>query len=780
MKTKLLVLFALVSQFGISQIFSEDFENTNGALPAGWTVINNDGLIPNTNVAQFTDAWIIAEDFDNGADTVAMSTSWYTPAGTSDDWLITPAINLTANNILTFEEEAQDAAYPDGYELRISTTTPTIAGFNANAPLLTVAAANGAAWLTQTVNLQTAGYANQTVYLAWRNNSTDQFVLMIDDIDISEQLPFDAAMSDPTPEEYTLVPLNQVTAIGTDGEITNNGGTTVTNANMTVNVYDGTMTNVYTGTSNTVASIAPGASSTVTAAGYTPTVADFYTVELISNIAEVDSDQTNDTVVYTYFVTDSTYARDNGLIAGTLGIGAGNGGFIGQQYSLGTTDNLSTVSFYLNNAFDQITNDRIVVTVYDVAGGQPNNVIAQTDTLVVTNPVDSLYTLPILGGAINLAPGDYVVGVNEGDSTLTLAYTNDVVTPGTTWITWPTSPLLPWANSEDFGFNVSYIIRPNFVSCFPTTTSITASSCDPYVSPSGNYTWTTSGLYSDTLMNVGGCDSIIDVDLTINTVSTSTISATGCTSYTSPSGNYTWTVDGQYMDTIPNAGGCDSIMTINLTLSEVINNITEAACDSYTSPSGNFVWTTTGIYNDTLVAAGGCDSIVVVDLTIDVIDVTVSEANNVITANQTGASYQWIDCGNGNAIIQGETSQSFTPTANGDYAVIVTNGACADTSICTTISTIGIDETAFAQGIEIYPNPSNGIFTVNVNDLPIGELKVEVLDARGRILFVTTQSLINGNGSIPVNLEGVDSGIYFVNLISGDQRATQRIAISKK
>lgn len=179
---------ALIAVIGFGQsansqiIFSEDFQ---AGIPGTWTIIDNDGLPVHANVSQFTSAWIGAEDFDNAGDTVAMSTSWYDPAGTSDDWLISPSIALTTNNTLAWQEEAQDAAYPDGYEVRISTTTPTIAGFMANPALLTVAAASGAVWLPQSVDLQAAGYSNQNVYLAWRNNSTDQFVLMIDDIVIS-------------------------------------------------------------------------------------------------------------------------------------------------------------------------------------------------------------------------------------------------------------------------------------------------------------------------------------------------------------------------------------------------------------------------------------------------------------------------------------------------------------------------------------------------------------------------------------------------------------------
>jgi hypothetical protein len=182
---------ALIAVIGFGQtansqiIFSEDFVN---GIPGTWMTIDNDGLTINANVsAQFgaTSSWIGAADYDNTVDTVAMSTSWFDPAGTADDWLISPSIALTSNNTLAWQEEAQDPNYLDTYEVRISTTTPTIGGFMANPALLTVGGASGGAWAPQTVDLQAAGYANQNVYLAWRNNSNDMFVLMIDDIVIS-------------------------------------------------------------------------------------------------------------------------------------------------------------------------------------------------------------------------------------------------------------------------------------------------------------------------------------------------------------------------------------------------------------------------------------------------------------------------------------------------------------------------------------------------------------------------------------------------------------------
>ncbi|MFT6921163.1 MAG: hypothetical protein ACJA1C_000157 [Crocinitomicaceae bacterium] len=730
MKTRLLLLFVLVAQLGFSQIFSEDFEGTGGVMPAGWTVINNDGLTPDANVSQFTDAWIVAPDFDNTTDTVVMSTSWYAPAGTSDDWLITPAMTLTTNNVLTWEEEGQDAAFPDGYEVRISTTTPTMPAFLANPALLTVAASSGAAWLTQTIDLDAAGYSNQSVYLAWRNTATDQFVLMIDDILVQEQLAVDVAMTDTTSVEYTIIPIDQVTPLGTNGVIENIGAAPVTNANMTVNVYNGLMANVYTGTSNTIPSIAAGASSAVTAAGYSPLLADLYTIELISNITEVDGNLTNDTVISQVFVSDSVYARDDAIVTGSLGIGNGAGGQLGQSFDVNATDDITSVSMFITNGNLVMNGRPLSATVFATdVNGTPTTALVSTDIITVDTTLNNLWTIPIAGGSYTLNPGKYVVVANEVDSNITLGTTVDIFTPGETWVLFGANP---WANNEAYGFPNSYVLRANFgaPACTPTGSLVTDAACNSYTWAQNAATYTASGMYYDTLTSSLGCDSIITLDLTINIPTTATDVVSSCS-------DYTWSVDGQ-------------------------------------------VYNASGLYTAVIPNSAGCDSTITLDLTIGAVDVTTSTLVHTITANLAGATYQWIDCSNGNAVLTGETAQAYTATVNGDYAVIVTEGGCIDTSACVTINTISLVENALLNNVDIYPNPSNGKFTIEVTDLPLGTLNVQVVDARGRVLLTTSKVLTNGNGNVEINIQDVEAGIYFVNLTAGDNHVTERIVISKK
>ena len=680
-KLGVLLTFVCISYEASAQIYlQEDF---NAGWPATWSTINGDASTNNANVqAAFgtTSGWVVIEDYDTVAatlviDSVAASTSWFDVVAPADDWLITPQVTLGPNSQITYEEKAQDPAYPDGYELRVSTTTPTPASFMANPALYTVAAAANPT-VQQTFSL--SAYANQSVYIAWHNNSTDQFVLMIDNVLIDEVATagFDVSMSDTTTKEYTIVPLSQVSPMGANGLITEVGGSAVTGATMTVNVYDGTMTNVYSA-SSTPTNLGVGASTAASVAGYTPTLADVYTVELIASINEADVSALNDTVSYTVVISDSVYARDDSQVVGSLGIGAGNGGQMGQQFELIQGDDMTSASFFITNTSGNLVGQAMVVTVYDMVGGIPNAVVAQTDTLIIVDAVDSLYTIPMYGGPATFAAGTYMVALNEPDSTLSLGYTASIYTAGATWINWPTNPFGGWSNNEDFGFPNTYVLRPNFAAtCAGTTSSITESSCGDYTAPSG-----------------------------------AVLTATGV-----------------YTDVIPNAAGCDSTITI--------------------------------------------------DLTVTVLDLTVTAADPTITANMAGATYQWIDCDNGNQAINGETNQAYTATATGNYAVIVTMNGCSDTSSCSNI-VVGLNELDLSSNLEIYPNPTSGEFTVFVDGITASEVTIELADLSGKVITTETYANVVDKLNVPMNVN-VDAGVYFIQISADGIRAVKRIVISKK
>ena len=246
---------------------------------------------------------------------------------------------------------------------------------------------------------------------------------------------------------------------------------------------------------------------------------------------------------------------------------------------------------------------------------------------------------------------------------------------------------IPNNDGCDSVMTIDLTIVPN------TTSYFNLSTCNAFTSPSGNYTWTSSGTYMDTIPNNGGCDSVITFYLTIYPTTTGSVTLSTCHPYTSPSGTYTWTSSGTYMDTIPNNGGCDSIITFYLTVNTATSaTITANACATYTSPSGNYTWATSGTYSDTIPNTAGCDSLITINLTIDSANTGITQNGATLTSDAIGASYQWLDCDDNYAPMPGATEASFTATQNGNYAVAVVLQDCADTSACMAVTSIGLEE----------------------------------------------------------------------------------------
>ena len=239
--TLTLVLATLVAE---AQIFSEDF---NAGIPSTFTLTDVDGLTPDPNVSTFTGSFT-AQTL--GSQDCAGSTSWFAPVGIADDWMVTPLIILPNNGnsiSLEFEAIAPDANYPDGVEVYVSTVGATPANFTSTAIYNTTNTGGEAdVWTKRSVAL--TSYVGQSIYIAFRNNSNDQFLLGIDNIIVREVQDNDAELTSLSITPYSVAPAN----INISGIVTNSGGNNITSLEITWT--DGT--NSYT--DNLTVNITPG------------------------------------------------------------------------------------------------------------------------------------------------------------------------------------------------------------------------------------------------------------------------------------------------------------------------------------------------------------------------------------------------------------------------------------------------------------------------------------------------------------------------------------------
>lgn len=139
--------------------------------------------------------------------------------------------------------------------------------------------------------------------------------------------------------------------------------------------------------------------------------------------------------------------------------------------------------------------------------------------------------------------------------------------------------------------------------------------CDSYTWAIDNNTYTQSGSYFDSIPTVQGCDSIRELRLTINHTTDTTLFAVACDSYQWALNGVTYSRSGAYADTLLNLMGCDSIITLNLTInSSRTDTIPVQTCDHY--DWNGITYTTSGLYYYYDTTYQGCDSTAVLNLTL--------------------------------------------------------------------------------------------------------------------------------------------------------------------
>ena len=160
------------------------------------------------------------------------------------------------------------------------------------------------------------------------------------------------------------------------------------------------------------------------------------------------------------------------------------------------------------------------------------------------------------------------------------------------------------------------------------------------------------------------------------------------------------------------------------------------------------------------------------NLTIELpLDLSITQVDNYLTANQDDATYQWYNCDT-EEIVTGATGQSWWAFGLGNFACIITVGGCTDTTACVYVHTIGTEEIPFDQFVNIYPNPSNGQFTVELAQEGLEEMEMIISNSLGQV--VLKQGL---SKSAKVNLSDQAAGVYTISLTGEIGTLTKRIIL---
>ena len=279
---------------------------------------------------------------------------------------------------------------------------------------------------------------------------------------------------------------------------------------------------------------------------------------------------------------------------------------------------------------------------------------------------------------------------------------------------------------------------------------------------------TQSGEYTHTIANVAGCDSVVTLHLTINQPTTGTDVQIAC-------GSFTW-IDGvTYTESnntatypLTNTAGCDSIVTLYLTVNQPVTTTSSAIiCDSELPYVWNGVtFNEAGTQNLTLQTVNGCDSIVEMTLTVN--PSFSFEAYLTISENDLPFTY-------------GDTTFMLGTVQSGDYVFNFTTADGCDSVIILhlTVET-GINDYALNASMKLYPNPTKDVVNVQLtmNNEQLDEVGIQVFDVYGRLLEVVNMMDARSASvqTTQIDLSRYANGVYLIKAVAeGNVLAVRKV-----
>lgn len=277
-------------------------------------------------------------------------------------------------------------------------------------------------------------------------------------------------------------------------------------------------------------------------------------------------------------------------------------------------------------------------------------------------------------------------------------------------------------------------------------TSIAASICSGEEYIFDTDTLTLAGTYEKNYISLNGCDSVVTLVLSVNQPSYNIINQDICEGSSYTFGEEDISQGGIYFDTLTNVLGCDSIVALILNLiPNATTDIQTTICGGHTYEFAGEEISTSGVYIDTLSTENGCDSIVTLYLTVN----TSYEVELYDTITE-GESYVF-----GGQII--ETDGVYTDTlysiTNCDSVVV----------LHLTVLASGLMDIDAETQISLYPNPTKNIVTLHTNKT-IPNDEVLLLDNLGKVIRRINTKVKKQEENFDIDLTELDSGIYYLKI----------------
>lgn len=236
---------------------------------------------------------------------------------------------------------------------------------------------------------------------------------------------------------------------------------------------------------------------------------------------------------------------------------------------------------------------------------------------------------------------------------------------------------------------------------------------------------------------------------------------------------FTPTLGISYVAQTTNIGSCQSSYSDPAVISKITGTDVVTACETFTWIDGNTYTSdnNTATYNLVGGAKNGCDSLVTLNLTVIKINAAVTVADFTITATETGAQYQWYK---NNVAIEGADTRIYTAVQDGTYKVKITKNGCEKTSAEIVITGTSVTITGADLPVKIYPNPTDKEVKINLGGI-FSRVQVSVYNSLG--VLIMQQTVVDcKETSLPLTGE---KGVYLLKIKADDKPEVVMKAVKK-
>ncbi len=384
----------------------------------------------------------------------------------------------------------------------------------------------------------------------------------------------------------------------------------------------------------------------------------------------------------------------------------------------------NTISIYVNGVLKNVTNGNIN---YGNANGQDLNIGVQNNSAGAC----LTYWYPING---------VLDEIGMWNRTLSASEVQQLYAPTTVSYLWSTGETTASINASPTA-NTTYscTITNGTQTCTaekaitvkqPSTSSETRNSCDAFTW--NGQTYTQSGTYTWTGSNAAGCDSVATLNLTITPSTSNSTTASACDSYTWSVNGQSYTESGSYNF----VNGCHTEI-LNLTITPSSSNTTAAsACDSYTWSVNGQSYTESGSYN----FVNGCH--------IEILNLTITPSSSNTTTASACDSYTWSVNG------QSYTESGSYNFVNGCHTEILNLTISPSSSNTTTAS--ACDSYTWSVNGQTYTN--SGTYSI-ANGCYTEELKLTIkLSSQAPTGIQASATQTNGGTPVTLSIQGGNLG----------------------